>query len=263
VADAQGHGGAAYGYRLRVSAPRGDFALRVTPSSLHARAGGIVPIHVYALRADGYDGAIDVALKNAPAGFALDGGRIPAGRDHIRMTLTTPGKAPDQPVPLQLEGQARIDGRMVSHAAVPADDMMQAFLYRHLVPAQELLVSVRKAKWPVPPVKVAGNSPVRIPAGGSADVLIKTRKRPVLKETLLELRDPPEGITLHEVTVVPEGLTFRLKAGKDAMPIGSADNLIVEAFREFTPKQQEGKSAPKKRRYSMGVLPAIPIEIVP
>jgi hypothetical protein len=98
--------------------------------------------------------------------------------------------------------------------------------------------------------------------GGSAQVLIKTRRRTVLKEIQLQLHEPPEGLTLHDVTVVPEGLAFQLKADKDVMQSGFADNLIVEAFREFTPKQQEGKPAPQKRRISMGVFPAIPIEIV-
>jgi len=84
----------------------------------------------------------------------------------------------------------------------------------------------------------------------------------VLKEMQLQLHEPPEGVTLHDVTVVPEGLSFRLKAQKDSIQSGFADNLIVEAFREFTPKQKDGKPANQKRRISMGVLPAIPIEIV-
>ena len=263
LADSQHQGGQAYGYRLHIAAPQPDFALRVTPSSLSVRAGGIIPVCIYALRKDGFNGEIEVVLKDAPAGFKLNGGKIPAGRDCVRMTLTSPPKAPDQPIALQLKGRARIGGQTVSHPAVPADDMMQAFLYRHLVPSQELLVSVQKAKWRVPPVELIGDGPIRIPAGGSVQVRIKTRKRPILKEMQLKLSEPPEGITLHDVTIVPEGIAFRLKADKDAMQIGFTDNLIVEAFREFTPKQQEGKSAPQKRRVSMGFFPAIPIEVVP
>jgi len=81
LADSQRHGGNAYGYRLRVAVAQGDFALRVTPSSVSMRAGGIVPISLHALKKDGYDGEIEVVLKNAPAGFKLEGGRIPPGRD--------------------------------------------------------------------------------------------------------------------------------------------------------------------------------------
>ena len=262
LADSQNHGGQAYGYRLRIAFPQGDFALRVTPSIVSVRTGGIVPISVYALRKDGFDGEIKVALKDAPAGFELKGGRIPPGRDHVRMTLTAPSKAPGQPVALQLEGSIRIGGQTVSHPVFGADDVMQAFLYRHLVPTQEFLVSVQKARGGMPPVKLAGDSPVRIPAGGSADVRVKTQRGSILKQLQLELNEPPEGLTLHDVTVVPEGLAFQLKADKDALQSGFADNLIVEAFRKFTPKQKGGKPSNQKRRYSMGVFPAIPIEIV-
>ena len=275
LADSQNHGGKAYGYRLHITAPRPDFALRVTPSNHSVRAGGIVPICVHALRKDGFDGEIKVVLKDAPAGFELQGGRIPPGRDRVRMTLTAPAKAPEQPVCLQLEGRIRIGGKTVSHPAFGADDVMQAFLYRHLVPTQELLVLVQKARWRAPPIELAERGPIRIPAGGSAQVRIKIRRVSILKEMQLQLNEPPEGLTLHDVTVVPEGLAFRLKADKDVMQSGFADNLIIEVFREFTPKQKDGPpkaglikpgvAGPqiKKRRYSMGVFPAIPIEIVP
>ncbi|MCK5175002.1 MAG: pre-peptidase C-terminal domain-containing protein, partial [Planctomycetes bacterium] len=46
LADSQNHGGQAYGYRLRISAPQPDFALRITPSSLSLREGFIVPVSV-------------------------------------------------------------------------------------------------------------------------------------------------------------------------------------------------------------------------
>jgi len=263
LADSQRHGGEAYGYRLRIAAAQGDFALRVTPSNVGVRAGGIVPVCVHALRKDGYNGEIEVVLKDAPAGFQLSGARIPAGRDRARMTLTAPANASGLPVALHLEGRARIGGQSISRPVVPADDVMQAFLYRHLVPTQEFLVSVQKARWGVPPVELVGRSPIRIPAGGSAQVQLKAGKRANFTGVQLQLNEPPEGLSLHDVNVVPQGLAFRLKADADAVPVGFADNLIVEAFRQFAPKQQEGKPAPQKRRSSMGVLPAIPIEIVP
>jgi len=69
IADAQQNGGPDYAYRLRLSAPRPDFALRVSPSGLNLRAGLSVPFTVYALRKDGFTNAIDLRLKSAPAGF--------------------------------------------------------------------------------------------------------------------------------------------------------------------------------------------------
>jgi len=262
LADSQRHGGDAYGYRLRVAVAQGDFALRVAPSSLSMRAGGIAAISVHALRKDGYDGEIEVVLKNAPAGFKLEGGRIPPGRDSVRMTLKAPAKATAGPIPMQLEGRIRVGSKVISRTAVAADDVMQAFLYRHLVPAAEFLVLVQKGRWGAPPVELLGESPVRIPAGGSRQVTLKTRNTRALKQMKLVLNKPPEGLTLHGVTVVPEGLTFQLKANKDTVQSGFADNLLIEAFREYAPKDKKGKPLPK-RRSSMGFLAAIPIEVVP
>ena len=262
IADTQHHGGGAYGYRLRVAPAQGDFALRVTPSSIGMRAGGTAAVWVHALRKDGFDGEIDVLLKDAPAGFELCGGRIPAGRDRIRVTLTLPPEAPAEPVALQLEGRASIGGQTINRPAVAADDVMQAYLYRHLVPAQDFLVFIQKSRWGVPPVELAGSSPVRIPTGGSAQVRIKTTGRANFKGVQLQLNEPPEGLTMHDVTVVPNGLTFQLKADENVMPNGFSDNLIIEAFRESAPKKKDGKTANQKSRYSMGVFPAIPIEIV-
>jgi len=261
LTDTQRHGGDAYGYRLRLAAAQGDFALRVVPSSISTRAGGVVPISIHALRKDGYNGEIEVVLKNAPAGFKLDGGSIPAGRDSVRMTLTLPAKATPGPTVLQLEGSIRAGGRLIRHAAVPSDDVMQAFLYRHLVPAEQFIVLIEKARWGAPPVEILGGSPVRVPPGDSARVTLKTRRSRALKQAKLVLSEPPQGISLGNVAAVPEGLAFQIKAGKDALQVGFADNLIIEVVREFRPKNKDGKLLPK-RRASMGFLPAIPIEIV-
>jgi hypothetical protein len=140
--------------------------------------------------------------------------------------------------------------------------MMQAFLYRHLVPAQELLVFVQNARWGVPHLELVGDSPVQIPVGGSARVLFKGGRRANFRDLQLQLSDPPEGLILDDVAVVPEGLAFQLKVNKDAIESGFKDNIIIEAFRESIPRQQEGKPVPQKRRTSMGFLPAVPIEVV-
>ena len=65
IEDAQRHGGPEYSYRLRLSPPRPDFGLRLVPSSVNLRAGGTVPITIYALRQDGFDGEIRLALEHA------------------------------------------------------------------------------------------------------------------------------------------------------------------------------------------------------
>jgi len=261
LADAQHHGGQAYAYRLRIGAPRPDFALRVSPSSISMPAGRAAPVCVHALRKDGFKGEIEIVLKDAPAGFALNGGRIPDGRDSVRMTLTAPREPLDQPVVLRLKGRARIGGQTVSRPVIPSEDMMQAFLYRHLAPSRELMAAVI-GRGRGAPLEMAGGGSIRIPVGGTAQVRIKTPRFSRLAEIELELSEPPEGVTLQEVKIVPDGLAFLLKADGDAAKVGFADNLIVEAFTESAGGGRNDNAANRKRRVSLGVLPAIPFEIV-
>ena len=142
IADAQEKGGQAYAYRLRISPPMPDFELRAVPSSLNVRAGATVPITVYAMRKDGFAGDIAVSLTAAPDGFTLKGPPLTAEKDSVRLTLKAPAKAARAPITLRLSGRARINGRQVTRKVVPADNMMQAFVYRHLVPAKDLKVAV-------------------------------------------------------------------------------------------------------------------------
>ena len=81
LGDAQHKGGPEYSYRLRLSPPQPDFALRVVPSSLNVRAGGSVPLTVYALRKDGFTNQITLALDGRAGGLQIERRPIPAGQD--------------------------------------------------------------------------------------------------------------------------------------------------------------------------------------
>jgi len=265
VSDAQHHGGEAHAYRLRISRPRPDFELRATPSSIQVRPGAAVPICVYAIRKDGFDGPIDLSVAS-PSGFRLEGGRIPAGRTSMRMTLTAPARLArgkvSRPEPLKLVGVADRGGRTLRRTAGAADNVMQAFLYRHLLPAEDVLVAVTPQRWPVPAITRADRGPVRIPAGGSRRVRLKSSNTRSLQGVILELNDPPAGLSLRDVSIASGGIQFDLAADAEAVDRGLADNLIVEAFRQYTPRGKDGKRKGKARRTSMGYLPAIPVEIV-
>src|SRR5262249_31125599 len=143
LGDTQQKGGPFYAYRLRISHPRPDYELRVTPASISARAGSTIPISVYALRHDGYAGEIALKLKDSPAGYLLSGASVPAGEDKVRLTLTVRGGKTDKPVKLHLEGRAMVQGKEVKKAAVPAEDMMQAFYYHHLVASSDWMVRIQ------------------------------------------------------------------------------------------------------------------------
>ena len=258
VSDAQGHGGDDYHYYLRIGPPQADFALCLVPSAINVPAGHTVPISVTAIRQDGWNGDIEVGLVDAPAGFTLSGTRIPAGQKQVRMTLTAPARPTAQPIELHMEGRAQIGGQMVSRPVIPAEQMMQAFAYLHLVPAQHLLAMVTRAGRNAPNLALANGEPLRIPAGGhmGADISLRSRFNIPVH---LELSDPPAGVTLQQVTATPGGFTLELAA--DEKHIGYADNLIIDAYTETEVKNKAGAVTHTQRIY-LGTLPAIPFEIV-
>jgi hypothetical protein len=142
LSDTQRQGGADFGYRLRISPPQPDFELRVVPASISVRPGASATLTVYALRKDGFTNDISLVLSDAPAGFKLGNGQLSGTNDQVKVTLTAPFTSQREPASITLAGRAIVDGDAIMHPAVPASDMMQAFFYRHLVPAQNLEVAV-------------------------------------------------------------------------------------------------------------------------
>jgi hypothetical protein len=125
LGDTQRGGGSAYAYRLRLSAPRPDFELRVTPPSINVRNGTSVPLTAFALRKDGFTNEIVLSLKDAPKDYRLTGAVIPANQEQIKFTLTPPLGTDQEPISLALEGRALFQGRTIVKPAMPSDDMKE------------------------------------------------------------------------------------------------------------------------------------------
>ncbi len=261
LGDTQGKGGADYAYRLRISRPQPDYELRVVPSGINARAGATVPVTVYALRRDGFAGDIALKLKDAPEGLRMSGGIIPGGADSVRLTLTMPPR-PEGPRSLALEGRATIAGREVRRAGVPAEDMMQAFYYHHLVPAKDWLVAVTGVPRPNArdAFKIETETAIKLPRGGTAPVRVLLNAPRLATALRLELNQPPEGIAIQAVEPVRDGVSILLRADPAKVKAGLKGNLIVDAYMERANPATTPQAA--QRRAPLGTLPAIPFEIV-
>ena len=145
--DAQHKWGTEYGYRLRISAPQPDFALRVVPSSINIRSNSTTTISIYAIRQDGFTNAIKFAVKEPTNAFSVTGS-MAGTQTMAKVTLKTSLGATKEPVNLIIEGTAMNGTQTMTRVAVPAEDRMQAFLWRHLVPAEELKAYVFKPQKP-------------------------------------------------------------------------------------------------------------------
>jgi uncharacterized coiled-coil protein SlyX len=258
--DAQNQGGREFAYRLRISPPRPDFELRVVPSSINVRAGAAMPITVHAVRRDGFNGAIDLELKGAPAGFRLSGARIPAGQAQARLTLSVPLEPGQAPVSLRMEGRATIAGSEVRRPVVPADDMMQAFYYHHFVPAREWLVDIVGQGRAALPFRLRDASAVKLPSGGTAALHFVGPHGPMIQTVQMTLNEPPEGLSIQKVAPNAVGIDVVLRADAAKLKPGWKGNAIIEASVEREAPNAKGKQV--KRRVSLGVLPAAALEVV-
>jgi hypothetical protein len=142
IGDTARQGGDEYGYRLRLSAPQPDFELRVVPSSLAIRSNSSAQLLVYVLRKDSFNGPVKLTLKDPPVGFSAPITTLSATQSVGRLNIRTTLLSTKDPVSLTVLGSTKVADREITHAAVAAEDRMQAFLWRQLVPAKDLQVLV-------------------------------------------------------------------------------------------------------------------------
>ncbi|HWX21776.1 MAG TPA: hypothetical protein VN578_17880 [Candidatus Binatia bacterium] len=183
IGDTARQGGEEYGYRLRISAPQPDFDLRVVPSSLTVRAKSSATLTIYAQRKDGFTGPIKLILKDPSAGFSIAPITLSSTQTVARFNLKTDLLVTKEPASLSILGSAKVGGRELAHAAVPAEDRMQAFLWRHLVPAKDLRVLVfdpayepppKRIAWACPPPAIVTNTLVSATASNATNIIART-----------------------------------------------------------------------------------------
>ncbi|MFC1596592.1 PPC domain-containing protein [Planctomycetota bacterium] len=265
LSDAQRSGGEDFIYRLYIRPPVPDFVLRVVPSCIIARPGSTVPITVHAMK-DQYDGDIEVALVDPPPGFEVHGNIVPSNVEKVRMTLKIPVTAAEEPVLLEMDGHS-VRGRTqrvkLSRPAVPAESMMQAFLWLQVVPAEQWAVVVTGKKAGKVPVEFPPVAGVELKLGETTKMGAKvTQKGATAQQIIVDLSEPPKGIKLEETKLEGEVLVVDVSTDAETVESGMRGNLIFEAFREWTPAPTEAVPEPKPRRTSYGYLPAIPFEVV-
>jgi hypothetical protein len=252
IGDAQNAGGPDFPYRLRIGPPRPDFELRATPSGISGHPEANVPVTIHALHRDGFRG--EILLDCATPGFVLSGGVIPSGADSVTATLQFPAK-PEKPLQdVLITGSADIGGNKMVHAAVAADDMLQAFFHHHLVPTGKLFAFIPADAKPRPSLSV---SPASIKfIDGNPVSLRATAPKHLLDGLKATLVNAPDGITVAGVKPAERGIEIALAA--DPGKIKSAEgNLIIE----LTANRPRKLDPSKMDTWSVGYLPAIPFKV--
>lgn len=263
ITDAQRQGGPDFTYRLHLRGPKPDFELRVTPSSIIARPCGRVPITVHALRSEGHEEDVMVALVNPPKGFALEGFIIPGNQDKARMTMTVPTTPTSEPVQLEMEGYAAGKRGAVSRYVYPCESMTQAFAYQHLVPVKDWTVMVSGGAEGKVPLELPRIDRVRLQLGVPSPMpMLLPGKYPAPEEVRLELSEPPEGLTIDKVKTEGNVIVAMLATDAKKVKLGLRGNLLLKVFREWKPAPKDPKESPKEQKSYLGLMPAFPFEVV-
>lgn len=142
LCDAERRGGKDFAYRLRISQPQPDFVLRLMPARFNIASKSAASVTVFAIRKDGFDGPIKLSFKDLPDGLDSPGATLGAKQEAVGLTLKTTLTATDKPIDVTVVGTAKVGDAEIVHEAVPSEDKMQAFLWRHLLPADTLPVVV-------------------------------------------------------------------------------------------------------------------------
>jgi len=262
--DTQGHGGPDYAYRLRISPPQPDFELRAMPAALSIPAGGAAPLAVQAIRRDGFTNAIQLALAAPADGLTLDGGVIQEGADKVSVTISSARQAVAGAAGARLCGTAVIGGKTVTHPAVPAEELMQAFLYQHLLPFHEQTVLVTQ---PEAPFSLAVQLPaagfISLPRGREVEFQVHATRRPGYDGPIrLALVNQPKGITVRRGFILAGRsagwVTVRTES-KVKAPL--RDNLIFTGTmlleREATPEERARMEAFAAKKAKLAATNAV------
>jgi len=192
-------------------------------------------VTITAVRHDGFDGPIQVALTDLPAGLRATAGVILPGHTQVAVTLEAPDNAEPVTAPFGVRGEAHIGKRLVTRRA----DLSRS------VP----IVSVTDP----PPVRVVSVEPtlIELLPGASAQVRVRVIRQQGFKGRVplnlvnlpLMLTVPDIGLNGILITEQEDGRSFTLRADSQAQPL--EQTLFVTARAEVNSGEQvEQASAP-------------------
>lgn len=192
------------GWGLHMELRNGDRNDLSKPLAL--RRGATVAVEVAAIRRDGFDGAIDLAVEGLPSGVTAHGLRIPAGKGRGLVLFTAAADAATAPAPLRIVGRATIDGRAVQRPCRMASVAWPVKNHSAEIPVTRLVadpcVSV-SALEEAPLTIGTGAATLKAPAGSKVTVPLSLVRRAEFSGGLIRLKAFGDGFEKFPVLEVP------------------------------------------------------------
>ena len=206
-----------YSYRLTMRPPTPDFLLNVSPRNPNVPTGGRIPVAVTAQRLDDFDGPIEVAIRNLPAGLHATPGEIAPGQTSTVILLSADGNAHlDHAVPLEVVGRAQLGKGWQERRADPEEKLKLI----SLMPKPDIVMT-------------AETKEVTLEPGGTAEIEVAIQRNNEYGGRVpVEVRNLPPGVLVLNVGLNGVLITenenrrkFVLQALPSAQPI--QQNIVV------------------------------------
>ena len=257
ISDIQNRCGQQFNYCLNVSYSEPDFELRTHTSHILSHNNSKIPLCIYAIRKNGYEGQINLKMKDLKNGFTLDRNYvIPEKKNHIWLTLNTPSKGNKQLREFSILGWVKFKDKIIEKKVHPADRRMQAFLYEHLLLSKKMFCIISNSK-----NKCAFNYFNEEIKLNFEDYEMKKVKFTVtngqeLKKLSLNMLNAPQGLKIEQPKKLSKNIyEFSLVLNPKTQTMNYKDNLILRMNFEA----KTGKK--KKSKASYTYLPSLPISI--
>ena len=143
-----------YRYWLRIGPPTPAFEAYSAVSFANIPAGSSTQIKFRVDRQEGFTNEVKIVCDD----FLLEDNVIGGTNSETNVKFRAKDGRTFKPMPIQIFSEAVINGKTVRKRVTPADEMMQAFAYNHLLPAENFYamqyrVSSRKSDKPLKKIK--------------------------------------------------------------------------------------------------------------
>lgn len=227
LTEAQGHCGEDYAFRFFVTPSQPDFSLGIEPAVFSVPAGGTGVFNVVASRKQGFSGPIDLRLEGIPAGYKVAGARIEKGMNRTIVTVTAPKKATPRTFHPELIGRAKAAGKEIERPGLPAEEMMQAFYYKHMMPVGDFRMEVGEALPFTLTAEVPSGSPLRLSREMAVPIRVRIHRNPGYDQPVtVMLRTSGSGARAEAIVVPGDQEEATLEVTLKAKPAEKKDKVL-------------------------------------
>jgi hypothetical protein len=270
-------------YRLVIRKAAPDFALvawalhmelrngdrNAVSKPLALRGGATMALEVVAVRRDGFDGEIELAMEGLPAGVTARGIKIPAGKSRGVMLVTADEKAPRSLAAASFIGRAKINGATLTRPCRLASMAWPIVDAWSEVPSPRLLadVPISVSGFELAPLTIAskGSAILEATAGQKLTVPLTHKRRSEFSGATLQLKVFGDGFERAPALTVPvtadssqavlDLATLRTRPGEYVISFyGGA----VAKYRDRTPAAIAAEAAYRKAQEELLALNAEP-----